>query len=146
MNKWNNTPEKERERYVNQDVITRNWREVLSAEIGPGFYDAMADRCGIQDLDAFDSYFPETSPLSKIVDPVELECLRLFYVERMTRQEIAESIVIQHVIDGRVITTRPFTVYIVQKKLEAGRRAIKNAMGDDWRQFLKKNKTNKAVN
>jgi len=137
MSRWDNFSKEERDRYVNQDVVGRHWRETLGSDIGNDFFDAMADRFCLSDTEYCDSYIPEQSPLLDIVDPVEMECLRLFYGERLTRQEIADTIEVHHVSGGNIVSTKNLTINIVQKKLESGRRAIKNAVGDDWKLFLR---------
>lgn len=127
MSKWDEMSEAERKAYVNQDVVHRTWREPLCADIGQGLFDELAHTKCLGGVASGDTEWDDTI-FSELVDPVELECLRLFYGEKKTRAEIALAVEVQYTVEGRVVKSRPLTVDVVKRKLESGRKAIKEAL------------------
>ena len=125
--KWNEMTKAERDAYVNQDVKRKSWREPLSSEIGQELYSAMADVSGIGDLMSGDTHL-DIRGFEDVVDPVSLEILRLFHCEQKKQSEIAAEIKIQYVRGGNIIFSRPLTVSVVNKKLMAGRKAVREAL------------------
>jgi hypothetical protein len=128
MAKWHDLTEEERDRYINQDVVDRTWRERLSVEIGHSCFNSMADRSGMSNTlssgnGCWDSLFEGK------IDPVELECLRLFYIEGKSRIEIAETISIQYFSQGKLIMEKGATLLFVKRKLEDGRSKIRSLYG-----------------
>ena len=119
------TPE-EREAYVNQDVVEADKREFS----GSDRLERVMDKNGtVADLFQGIGYLDENSVLYSQIDPMEMECLRLFHGEGMSYNEIAEHMEIRHVSCGRVVKVKKLSPHVVQKLLSSGREALARVYG-----------------
>lgn len=131
--KWDSMTEEEREEYANQDVVKKSWRESLSCEIGQELFNCLAETSGMADFN-FAGIEWDENMFSGSIDPVDLECLRLFYCENMPIAEISETVFYQYVSGDRVFCSKGMSIDAVKRRLKAGRDAMKEAL-------TKKNKT-----
>jgi len=121
---WESMTPEERERYINQDIVEKDTRIIT----GVDKLEILGEHRGTTaDLYQSGGYLdPETeATLTKYVDPVELECVRLYHGEGMTYKKIADSISVLYVTKERIIKSHKLTKHIVHKMLRSGRKAMK---------------------
>jgi len=124
------TPE-EREAYVGQDEVKRGWREIPSS-----------DR--LERLDAAETladvarpalHLPEDAALRSRVGPVAAECLRLFYGDGKSYNQIARLVTVRYEIGGELLEKRPLTKDMVRGLIRSARKTLlmhtrKNGKGE----------------
>ncbi len=123
MPTWEEMSKEEREQYVNQDQKRQNWRERLAAEMGQERFLGQADVSGMGVLTTGDTSWI-FDLMESSISPVDLECLRLFYIEGRTYREIASSVQIQYLVDGEVVQVNTMKEEAVRHALRKGRKAI----------------------
>lgn len=113
------TPE-EREEYVGQDEVKRGWREIPASDR----LENMGGGESLADLFRSGGYLPKNSELWSRLDPMGVECLRMFYGEGKTCGQIAKRLTVQYLVGKRVVKTTGFTKNMAKKLLRSSKKAL----------------------
>lgn len=126
--RWDDMTPEERDAYVNQDVVEADKREIP----GSDRLERVLDRNGaLADLFQGIGHLDEDSALYRQIDPMEMECLRLFHGEGMSYDEIAGHMEMRYVSCGRVVKSRKLSRHMIHKMLSSGREALARVYGKD---------------
>lgn len=111
----------EREAYVNQDVVETVRREIPGSD---KLEQVLSRRGTVSALFRSIGHLDEDSVLYRQIDPLAVECLRLYYGEGMTYKAIADNLEIRYYSCGREVKRKALTKHVVHKLLRAGKRAL----------------------
>jgi len=117
----------ENNEYINQDHVNRHWREVLANELNEPVFKMLAETTTISDADTEDQHDIEEL-LAQYLEPIEVVCLMQFYIEKLTRIEIAEKLSVAYYFEENRISQSSFDVTQVKYILEKSKEKLKTAL------------------
>lgn len=119
--RWADMSPREREVYVRQDEVKAKPGEIPASD---RLEQILYKWGAISDLFQSGGYLPDSCQLWKQVDPLALECLRLYYGEGMTYAQIAQSLSVQYLSGDKVLKSCKLSRYAVHKLLRSGRESL----------------------
>ncbi len=119
--RWNDMSQQERDEYARQDEVNAKPCEIPASDR----LELLLYKFGaISELFQSGGYLPESCQLWNQVDPLALECLRLYYGEGMTYAQIAQSLSVQYISGNKVLKSSKLSRYAVHKLLRSGRESL----------------------
>lgn len=119
--RWIDMSPQERDEYTRQDEVNAKPGEIPASDK----LELLLYKFGaISELFQSGGYLPESCQLWNQVDPLALECLRLYYGEGMTYAQIAQSLSVQYLSGNKVLKSSKLSRYAVHKLLRSGRDAV----------------------
>lgn len=122
---WDEMSANEREQYIDQDHVKRDWREILECEVGSNLFNDLADRSSI-------SLMYTTGPadeveiwLKKVLTPLQAIYIIQYYFQGKSVPDIAKGVKVQYQVGDVEFTKNGVNPGAVYKELQRAKAQIK---------------------
>lgn len=122
---WDQMSADEREQYVDQDYVKRDWREVLECEVGSDLFNDLADRSSISLMYTSGPGEEVEIWLKKELTPLQVLYFKQYHFQGMSVSDIAKDIRVQYQVGNEVITKVGVNPDAVYKELQRAKTHLK---------------------
>lgn len=126
MNKtWDDMSEDEREQYINQDYVKRDWREVLECEVGPELFNDLTDSSKMSELYTSGLGDDVEIWLKKELTPLQAIYVIKYYFQGKSVRAIAKEVKVQYLVGDVEVTKNSVNPGAVYKELQRAKAQLK---------------------
>lgn len=122
---WDDMSANEREQYVDQDYVKRDWREVLECEIGSDLFHDLADRSSMSLLYTSGPGDEVEIWLKKVLTPLQAIYIIQYYFLGKSVPDIAKGVKVQYQVGEVAFTKNGVNPGAVYKELQRARVQLK---------------------
>lgn len=122
---WDDMSANEREQYVDQDHVKRDWRENLECEFGSDLFNDLADRSSVSLLYTSGPGEEVEIWLKKELTPLQAIYIIQYYFQGMSVPDIAKGVKVQYQVGDIELTKNGVKLGAVYKELQRAKAQLK---------------------